>query len=82
MCCGPPCAPVIATRALRDPRHSLRTLAGALVGLPAPRPVGLVPGSALPAVDSTGLPITKAEREQAYTRVWKRIIQTSGFQPQ
>ncbi|QRI93290.1 Bug family tripartite tricarboxylate transporter substrate binding protein [Delftia lacustris] len=27
-------------------------------------------------------PAQLAEREQAYTRVWKRIIQTSGFQPQ
>ena len=42
----------------------LASLAGALVGLPAPRPVGLVPGRALPAVDSTGLPITKAERDK------------------
>jgi tripartite-type tricarboxylate transporter receptor subunit TctC len=27
-------------------------------------------------------PAQLAEREQAYTQVWKRIIQTSGFQPQ
>ena len=48
----------------------LASLAGALVGLPAPRPVGLVPGRALPAVDSTGLPITKAERD---TRSYRGI---------
>ena len=54
----------------------LASLAGALVGLPAPRPVGLVPGRALPAVDSTGLPITKAERD---TRSYRGIKLSNGI---
>lgn len=54
----------------------LSSLASLVAGIPAPRPVGLVPGRALPAVDSTGLPITKAERD---TRNYRGIKLSNGI---